>query len=166
MGILPVLPTDVEIIVIIMAIAYTAISIAVQRLLTNPKRMREIQAKVQTMQKDMNDMMKRNAPQEQLAAKQREFMPLLGEQMKNSMKPLFIIFPMLLAVYYVIIPHIPIIPASMVANTKSFFFIIVLIMGIASAVVVLLYDRQKGKTEKAQREALEKSANTEQPNTQ
>jgi uncharacterized membrane protein (DUF106 family) len=130
-----------------MAVIYTAISIAAQRLLSNPKKMREIQIKVGIMQKEMNEMLKRNAPQEEMMKKQSEFMPLLGEQMKSSMKPMLVIFPLLLITYYVIIPHLPFISSSNLSSTKSLFFIIVLIMGFASAGVVLVYDRMKMKKE-------------------
>src|SRR5580658_4241261 len=99
---LPVLPENVEILIIVMAIIYTSISLIAQRKLTNTKRMRQIQAKMQIIQKDMNEMIKRNAPQEELMARQKEFMPLVGEQMKNSMKPMIIIFPLLLITYYAI----------------------------------------------------------------
>ena len=40
-------------------------------------------------------------------AKQKEMMPLLGESMRSSMKPMFVILPMFLIVYYVLIPMIP-----------------------------------------------------------
>ncbi len=107
MGLLPVLPLNVELIVVGMAVAYTLISIFAQRKLTNPKRMREIQYKAKMMQKEMNEMMKNKASQEELMAKQKEFMPLMGEQMKNSMKPMLVILPLLLIVYYVIMPVLP-----------------------------------------------------------
>jgi uncharacterized membrane protein (DUF106 family) len=159
MGLIPVLPTNIEIAMIVLAVAYTAVTVAVQRLLSNPKRMREIQAKVQVMQKEMNEMMKRNAPQEELAKKQREVMPLLGEQMKNSMKPMLIIFPLLILTYYVIIPHLPFISSDYVTKSKNFFFVVVLIVGFVAAAVILVYDRIKTKQEM---KAMESSANQNQ----
>ncbi|MGI0100706.1 MAG: EMC3/TMCO1 family protein [Candidatus Micrarchaeaceae archaeon] len=147
MGLIPVLPPNVEIIIIVMAVAYTAISIAAQRLLTNPKRMREIQAKVQSVQKEMNELLKNKAPQEHLSAKQKEIMPLLGEQMKSSIKPMLVIFPLLLLTYYVIIPNIPIIKSNDISGSKGLFFIVVFALGIVSAIVILVYDRKKSKEE-------------------
>lgn len=165
MGFLPVLPTNVEIIIIVIAVVYTAVSIAAQRLLANPKRMREIQAKVQAMQKEMNDMLKRNVPQEELAKKQKEFMPLLGEQMKNSMKPMLVIFPLLLLTYYVIIPNLPSVASNDIGGSKSLFFMIVFVLGIISAIVILVYDRHKTKQEKKLKENLD-SANQSSQNNQ
>lgn len=143
---LPVLPLNIEILIVVMAVIYTAISIGAQRLLSNTKRMREIQVKVKVLQKEMNDMLKRNAPQEELALKQREFMPLIGEQMKNSMKPMLVIFPLLIVTYYLVIPNLPISSSSLGAS-KELFFIIVFGIGIASAIVILLYDRMMIKKE-------------------
>lgn len=147
MGLLPVLPANIEIIVIVMAIVYTVVSIAAQRLLSNPKRMREIQARVQIMQKEMTDMMKRNASQDELMAKQKEFMPLMGEQMKNSMKPMLVVLPLLLATYYLIIPNLPF-PPTYINGTKELFFIVVFAVGMVAAVFILLYDRKKSKEER------------------
>ena len=164
MGLIPVLPTNVEILLIVIAVAYTAVSVAAQRLLSNPKKMREIQARVQIMQKEMNAMLKSNAPQEELMKKQKEFMPLLGEQMKNSMKPMLVILPLLLLLYYFIIPHIPIIASNNIKSSKTFFFIAVFGLGIVSAIVVLLYDRKKTKQEMKEMENAYSANNGPQNN--
>jgi uncharacterized membrane protein (DUF106 family) len=160
MGILPVLPGNVEIIIVGIAIAYTAVSILAQRLLTNPKRMREIQYKVKIMQKDMNEMMKNKASQEELMAKQKEFMPLMGEQMKNSMKPMLVILPLLIITYYLILPSLPI-GASNLSGSKELFFIIVFGLGIGAAIVIMLYDRGKSKKERAAETQIESDGNSQ-----
>ena len=170
MSLIPTLPTNIEIIIIVMAIAYTSISIAAQRLLANPKRMREIQAKVKVMQAEMNAMMKNKAPQEQLLAKQKEFMPLISEQMRNSMKPMLVVLPLLLITYYLIIPNLPI-PSTYISSSKELFFIIVFGVGVVAAVIILLYDRAKGKkemneTEGKKEEKPDTSANYNPQNNQ
>jgi len=154
-GLIPSLPENIEILMIVMAIIYTSISLAAQRLLANPKRMREIQAKVQVLQKDMNKMLKTNAPQEQLMAKQKEFMPLIGEQMKNSMKPMLVILPLLLITYYLIIPHLPI-ESTLIGPAKEFFFVVVFSIGIIAAIGILIYDRKLIKKEVKQIEEAAK----------
>ncbi len=146
MGLIPVLPGNIEMIIIVMAVVYTAISIAAQRLLANPKKMREIQARVKIMQTEMNALIKSNAPQEQLMAKQKEFMPLISEQMKSSMKPMLVVLPLLLVTYYLIIPKLPI-PSTYITSSKELFFIVVFGIGMVAAIVILLYDRAKGKEE-------------------
>ncbi len=163
---LPTLPVNIEILIVVMAIIYTSISIAAQRLLANTKRMREIQAKISIMQKDMNAMIKANAPQDQLMAKQKEFMPLIGEQMKNSMKPMLVVFPLLIITYYVIIPNLPI-GATNLASSKTLFFILVLGIGLISAGAILVYDRIMIKKEmKVQMDASANSANPPPQNNQ
>ncbi len=154
MGLLPVLPFNVELIIIVMALVYTGISILAQRKLSNPKRMREIQYKVKIIQKDMNDMIKNKAPQEQLMAKQKEFMPLMGEQMKSSMKPMLVILPLLLITYYLILPELPI-GASNLSGSKELFFIIVFAVGIVVAIIIMVYDRKQAKKEQKEAEAAE-----------
>jgi uncharacterized membrane protein (DUF106 family) len=137
---IPVLPENIEILIVVMAIIYTSISIAAQRLLANTKRMRQIQAKVMVMQKEMGEMLKRNAPAEELAAKQKEFMPLIGEQMKNSMKPMMVILPLLLITYYLVIPNLPI-SSALLGGSKELFFILVFGIGMVAAIAILIYDR-------------------------
>jgi uncharacterized membrane protein (DUF106 family) len=151
-GLIPSLPQNIEILIIVMAIIYTSISIAAQRLLANTKRMRQIQAKISILQKEMNAMLKEKASQEAMMAKQKEFMPLIGEQMKNSMKPMFVILPLLLITYYLIIPNLPI-SATNLSPAKELFFVIVFGIGILSAIVILIYDRIMIKKEMAIQQA-------------
>ncbi len=157
MGILPVLPVNVEIMVIVIAVVYTVVSVLAQRKLSNPKRMREIQYKAKMMQKEMNEMLKNKAPQEELMAKQKEFMPLMGEQLKSSMKPMLVILPLLLIVYYVLMPVLPL-GAGNLNGSKELFFIVVFGLGIISAIVIMLYDRAKTKKELAVQKAAEQAS--------
>ena len=69
-------------------------------------------------------------------------MPLLGESMKSSIKPMFVILPMFLIVYYVLIPNVPFPATATPKSIQSFFFIVVFIVGIVSAVVLMIYDKQ------------------------
>jgi uncharacterized membrane protein (DUF106 family) len=150
---IPTLPMNVEWIIIVIAIIYTALSLVLQRKLSNPKKMRQIQAKIQIVQKEMNAMLKQNAPQEQLFAKQKEVMPLMGESMKNSMKPLLVLLPMLLVTYYFIIPSIPAIATNNISGAKELFFIIVFAIGFVGAMIIMVYDRRKMKEEMKEMEA-------------
>lgn len=143
---IPVLPMNVEILIIVIAVVYAMVSIVLQRKLSDPKRMRQIQAKIQLVQKEMNAMLKSNATQEQLMAKQKEVMPLMGESMKNSMKPMLVLLPMLLLTYYWLLPSIPIV-ATNLSGAKELFFIIILAVGLVSAVIIMIYDKNKAKEE-------------------
>jgi uncharacterized membrane protein (DUF106 family) len=152
MGIIPSFTLDPsqEMIIIVLAVAYALFAIAIQRKLSNAKRLREIQAQISKTTKEMNLMMKNKVPEAEIVAKQKEMMPLLGESMRSSMKPMFVILPMFLIVYYLLIPKLPLGPSATPKSIQDFFFIVVFVVGIISAIVMMLYDKQQTKkTEKA-----------------
>ncbi len=147
MGIIPTftLSQPQEIIIIVIAVAYAMLAVIIQRKLSNAKRLREIQAEISKVTKEMNKMMKDKVPEAQIVAKQKEMMPLLGESMKSSMKPMFVILPMFLIVYYVLVPMIPFGAPATPKSIQQFFFIVVFISGIVSAIVLMIYDKQQTK---------------------
>lgn len=152
------LPMVAEIAVIVIAIVYTAASIAIQRKLVDPKKQRETQYMISAITREMNAMVKSNAPQEQIKAKQQEIMPLMSKSMLSQFKPMFVILPVFLILYYGVLPHAPAwfpslfgsVSAKMVQNQ---FFIVVIIMGFAASAIVMLYDRKKAKEEMGERSA-------------
>ena len=155
MGIIPTftLSQPQEIIIIVIAVAYAMLAVTIQRKLSNAKRLREIQAEISKVTKEMNKMMKDKVPEAQIVAKQKEMMPLLGESMKSSLKPMFVILPMFLIVYYVLVPMIPFGAPATPKEIQQFFFIVVFISGIVSAIVLMIYDKQQ--TKKAEQKVLE-----------
>ncbi len=151
MGLIPVftLTQSQEIIIAVLAVLYALVSVAIQRKLSNAKRLREIQAQISKVTKEMNQMVKNKAPEAEIAAKQKAMMPLLGESMKSSMKPMFVILPMFLIVYYVLIPMLPFPAPATPKNIQQFFFVAVFISGIVAAVIMMVYDKKAtGKAEK------------------
>jgi uncharacterized membrane protein (DUF106 family) len=149
MGLIPVftLTQSQEVIIVILAVIYAMVSVVIQRKLSNAKRLREIQAHIAKVTKEMNAMMKAKASDAEIAAKQKEMMPLLGESMKSSLKPMFVILPMFLIVYYVLVPMIPFPAPATPKNIQQFFFIAVFISGIVSAVCLMVYDKRLTKRE-------------------
>ncbi len=147
MGLIPtfIMTQPQEAIIIVIAILYVMLSVAIQRKLSNAKRLREIQAKISEVTKEMNQMMKAKAPEAQIAAKQKEMMPLLGESMRSSLKPTFVIIPLFLIVYYVLVPMLPLGAPSTPKSIQQLFFITVFILGIVSAVILMIYDKQQTK---------------------
>jgi uncharacterized membrane protein (DUF106 family) len=147
MGLIPVftLTQSQEVIIGILGVMYALLAVAIQRKLSNAKRLREIQAQISKTTKEMNAMMKAHAPDAEINAKQKEMMPLLGESMRSSLKPMFVVLPMFLIVYYVLIPLIPFPAPATPKNIQQFFFVIVFISGIVSAIGLMLYDRQATK---------------------
>jgi len=89
--------------IIAIGIAYAIFSVVLQRKLVDPKRMREIQYKVNMLSKDLNAMIKNNASKEEISNKQKELMPLMSENMKKQFKPMIVILPIFFLVYYVLL---------------------------------------------------------------
>lgn len=144
------------IVVVAVAIAYAAGALLLQRKLTNPKRMREIQRRLKVHTKMLNEMVKSGAPKDAIAAKQGEVMPLFSESMKSQMKPLLVVLPLFIVLYYALLP---LLISSMGASGstinfilpdltyENFFFVVVFIIGMALSISVMVYDRKKGKAE-------------------
>ena len=147
MGIIPTftLTQSQELIVAVIAIVYALAAVVIQRKLSNAKRLREIQAQISKTTKEMNLMVKAKAPEAQIMAKQKEMMPLLGESMRSSMKPMFVILPMFLIMYYILIPKLPLGADATPKSIQSFFFIVVFVVGIITAIIMMIYDKQQTK---------------------
>ncbi|MDE1810603.1 MAG: DUF106 domain-containing protein [Candidatus Micrarchaeota archaeon] len=149
MGIIPVITLPMNAIVIIVAIGlcYTLLTVFLQRKLTNPRKLRDIQAKMKQLSKEMNDMAKSNAPKEQIMAKQKELMPLMGESMRAQLKSMFVILPLFIAFYYLFVPNLPLGVTDATASIKTVFFITVFTFGIVMVIVTTLYDKRKARIE-------------------
>ncbi len=141
------LPVGAEMVVIVIGALYTLASVLLQRKLMNPKRMREVQSQIKKLTNELNALVKSNAPKEQQAAKQSEVMKLMGESMRTSMKPMFVIMPIFLVVYYLVLPALLLAVGMATKSGQSVFFYTVLILGLVSSMVILLYDRSMTKKE-------------------
>lgn len=135
--------------IVLIAIAYAIVNITVQRKISNAKRMRQINAQMTKLSKELNDMIKNKANQAEIEAKQKEMMPMLKESMMSSFKPMFVILPMFALVYYVLIPMLPF-SVGHVKGVQELFFITVFIVGFVLAMVLLVRDRKIAKMETEQ----------------
>ncbi len=151
-----------EFIVGAIAVGFAALSLFLQRKLSNPKKIREIQRKVNEHTKRLNEMVKSGATREQIQAKQSEIMPHMSEMMKHQIKPVIVIFPLFLLLYWVALPYLLNAFGAATATINfifpkvsytSFFIIIEFIIGIAVSIAVMAYDRKKGKAEAAMEQA-------------
>ncbi len=154
-------------VIVAIAVAYTFSALFLQRKLSNPKKMREIQRKVKENTKALNEMAKGGASREAIMAKQKEVMPLLSESMKGQMKPMFVVLPLFLVFYYALLPYII---SGLGASTstvdfifsgltlQNFFFMIVFMLGIVSSIAIMIYDRKKGKQEELELSQLQEKA--------
>ncbi|MGC8669674.1 MAG: EMC3/TMCO1 family protein [Candidatus Micrarchaeia archaeon] len=132
-----------EVVIVVVALLYTLLSVGIQRKLSNPVHLQEIQLKMNSLSKELNTLIKSNAPKEQIAQKQKEVMPLMGESMKAQIKPMIIILPLFIVVYYTLIPMLPLGFKSV--SIQESFFVAVLIFGLITSMVFLIRDREKAK---------------------
>lgn len=142
---LDVIPMNVEVALVLVAFAYIIFTTTVQRRLTNAKKMRASQGKIKEIYKQLDAMIKSNAPREELVAKQREHMHLVKEMMGSQMKAMFVLIPSFLVVYYILLPALPV--GISVGSEQGFFILVVFVFGILSAIAISIYDRRKLKQE-------------------
>ncbi|MGC8651877.1 MAG: EMC3/TMCO1 family protein [Candidatus Micrarchaeia archaeon] len=140
-----------ELVVAVIALLYTLLSVALQRKLSNPVHLQEIQLKMNAISKELNAMIKSNAPKEQIAAKQKEIMPLMSESMRAQFKPMLVILPLFFIVYYALVPLLPL--GTKGLNIQESFFVAVLVFGLATSMVFLVKDRKKAKNRLSQQDS-------------
>src|SRR5271157_4807555 len=89
-----------------MAVAYVLVSIGLQRRLANPRKTYEAQDRIKAMTKELTELTKNKADQAVLAAKQKEITGVLSESMRSQMKPMFVVLPLFLVLYYLVFPSV------------------------------------------------------------
>lgn len=151
-----IIPMYIDFLIVALAVIYTVSSVFLQRKLSNPKRMRQIQRTIKEHSKKLNEMIKNKATKDEITAKQSEIMPLMSESMKNQMKSMLVIFPIFLLLYYELLPQLAGVMGfakdsvnllGFALNYQTFFFVIIFMTGIISTITIMLYDRKKAKEE-------------------
>ena len=87
-------------------LAYAGFSILMQRKLAAVDKMYEIRAHMNHKTKELIAMSKNKEAPEKLSAKQRELTELSMQSMKNQMKPMIVILPVLAVIEYLILPNV------------------------------------------------------------
>ena len=144
-----------EVPIIVIAILYITTTLFIQRKATDTKKMRAIQTQIQELTKQLNEMIKNKVPNEEISKKQKEVMPLVTSSMKMQLKPMFMIFPLFILLYYLLLPHLfgqyskdTVAIFSFQLTYLMFFFAIVFILGIISSIGIIIYDKKKAAKEK------------------
>jgi len=145
----------IALLIVLIAVLYTLFSFVIQRKMANMKKVYEMQEIIKQKSKELSDMVKNGAKNEELMLKQREVMSLASKSMINQMKPMIIILPLFLVVYYWLLPLIfPTHPAVIIDGVKiaynNFFIIVVFVFGLILSFSVMLIDRSKRKREQEQ----------------
>lgn len=150
------IPTQSVALILLAGAIYTAGAATLQRKLVNPRKSRELQDQIRVYTKEIQEMVKRNAPKEEISAKQGQMMPLMKQSMTMNLKSTFILIPSFIVIYYLIIPHLfGSLGTDVVAFTigsynvslqyRGLFFVVVFVLGLATSMGVLLYDRHRAK---------------------
>lgn len=148
---------NVEVPIIMIAVVYIIGTLVIQRKAADTKKMRSVQLQIQEITKQLNEMIKNKVPNDEISKKQKEVMPLVTSSLKMQLKPMFIIFPLFMLVYYVMLPHLfgqyskdTITLFSFQLNYLMFFFAIVFLLGIISSIGILIYDKKQAAKEKTE----------------
>jgi uncharacterized membrane protein (DUF106 family) len=137
----------------VLAVVYVAFSIFVQRKLVNMKRLYETQNLIQVKSKELNELAKNKADSEVMLAKQKEITTLLSQSMKSQFKPMFVILPIFVVVYYLIFPvAYPSNPnvtlLSYTLNYRNYFIVVAFVLGLLFSIGLMINDRLKMSREK------------------
>ncbi|MDE1761685.1 MAG: DUF106 domain-containing protein [Candidatus Micrarchaeota archaeon] len=150
--------SDIYIVMLILGgIGYSLLTVGVQYALTNMKRVYELQGIMQIKTKELNELAKKDPRHPSVKAKQDEVMQLASESMKNQTKPMLVLFPVSLAVFYVILPWAvpgihapPLVPVLNLSYYQGLFIVTSIIFNI---VITRVMQRRLVKKEEPQLEA-------------
>jgi len=147
-----IMPWWIAFAIVAFGFAEVVLSVVIQRKLSNPKRARELQAKMKRLSKELQELSS-SGSKEVLTAKQNEIMALMKENMGMMIKPMLVALPLFFILYYVVLPagfggfagetFTFIVPL----NYTGLFFVTVLICGIISSLIITVYDRKKMREE-------------------
>ncbi len=137
-------------ILVSIGIAYALFSVFTQRRLSNVDRMYELRARMNKKTKELMVMAKASAPRDQMAAHQQELTKVSMESMKNQMKPMIVILPVLIALEYAVLPAL--FPSTLTFSVlgftlsyQMFFIVVIFIVGIVLSISLSMYDRRRLK---------------------
>jgi uncharacterized membrane protein (DUF106 family) len=130
------------------AAVYALFVILLQRKLINIDRMYELRAKMNDKTTGLTNLIKSNAPKEEISQKQKELMDISTQSMKQQLKPLVVVFPLFLMLYYVALPHVfnmtsTLTLASFTISYSEFFVILLFVIGLIFSTSFSIYDRKR-----------------------
>ncbi|MDE1828118.1 MAG: DUF106 domain-containing protein [Candidatus Micrarchaeota archaeon] len=141
--------------IIIIGVAYALLAVTVQRKLSNMKKMYETQDIIKQKSNELMELTKKGVTDKALLdAKQKEVMAMVSQSMKSQLKPMFVVFPLFLIVYYWALPA----GIGPLAGTQTFtsfnldyktlFIVVTFIVGLSVSMVLMQLDKRSMKKEK------------------
>ncbi len=137
--------------VFIIGAVYAVAAALLQRRLIDVEKMYETRARMNSKTKDLMALAKSNTDPKLLSEKQKELTALSMESMKGQMKPMLIIFPVFLILYYVLLPAVfssgaTVTLISYKMSYRLFFIGVAFVVGIVSSLIASAYDRRRLKS--------------------
>ena len=150
----------IGILITLTAVAYVLLSVFLQRKLVNMRRVSEVQEIIKKKTKELTEMSKSGADQAALSAKQKEITSLLSESMRSQFKPLFVVLPLFLVLYYLVLPTVFPPPLnisvfSMTLDYRAYFILVSFVLGFILSTVLMYRDRVRVRKQLAQQAAAE-----------
>lgn len=146
---------DLLIIIPLVAVAYVLVTVALQRKISNVERMRELQKSMKDKMKEVNAMVKSNADKTLIDAKSKELNAIASENMKHTMKSSLVVLPVMLVVFYYLLPlafgssSFTVDILSFKLDYRTYFILMAIVVGLASSLVLNLYDKRRMKQKEA-----------------
>ncbi|MDE1825163.1 MAG: DUF106 domain-containing protein [Candidatus Micrarchaeota archaeon] len=143
--------------IIILGAIYALFSVFVQQKLLSGKYW-ELQNSINVKSKELMELSKTPSPnKEELAAKQKEVMSMASQSMKYSLKPMFVIFPLFIIVYYYALPAAFAVSAAALVlpfglSYKTLFIVVSFIIGFVLSMIFTTRNKKKAAA-KAQPQA-------------
>lgn len=137
--------------IMLMGAAYACFSVFMQRKLVNIDRMYELRAHMGAHTKKIMAAAKAGASQQEINAHNAELSKITMESMKNQMKPMIVIFPVLLILEYVVLPYmfassgISVTLLGFTLNYQLIFIVVAFAVGAVLAILLSLLDRRRLK---------------------
>jgi uncharacterized membrane protein (DUF106 family) len=135
---------------VFLGIGYALFSVFIQRRLSNVDKMYELRATMSDKTKKLMALAKSNAPKEQMAQHQKELTDISMQSMKNQMKPMIVILPVLAILEYAVLPGI--FPSTFTFSLlgfsltyQMFFIVVIFIVGLVLSISMSMYDRRRLK---------------------
>lgn len=133
------------------AVVYICIAVTIQRKLVDMPKMYAMQAEMQLKSKELQELSKSGASQDILMQKQSEVSKLLMTSMKSQFKPILVVVPMFLVVYYYLLPlgfggqAFPtiIVPLLGTLSYQRVFFYTVFVLGLVLSLSLQWNDKRK-----------------------
>ena len=137
--------------IIIIGVIYALFAVFIQRKLSNMDKMYEMQDTIKAKSDELMALTKAgNASKEVLDAKQKEVMGIVSQSMKNQLKPMFVVFPLFIIVYYYALPFAfaaaaasAIFPFAL--HYQTLFIVVTFIIGFLTSMTLMSMDKKRLK---------------------